>query len=142
LAAPSPGAPVRVLLVDDYQPWQEAVRSLLEKHTGLQIVGSVANGAEAVGKAEALKPDLILLDIGLPGLNGIEAAARIRQAASSARIIFVTTSHSADVAKLALSNGARGYVLKTSAFQELWRAIQAVLHGSHYVSRALNLDEG
>jgi CheY-like chemotaxis protein len=140
-AARRPGGPVRVLIVDDYQPWRQAVRSLLERHTGLQIVGSVTDGIEAVGKADELKPDLVLLDIGLPRLNGIDAAMRIQQAGSGTKILFVTTSNSAAVAQHALSGGADGYVLKSNAFQELWRAIQTVLEGRRYVSSALELDE-
>jgi CheY-like chemotaxis protein len=140
-AAARPPRPVRVLIVDDYQPWRQAVRSLLERHTSLQIVGSVTDGIEAVGKADELKPDLVLLDIGLPRLNGIDAAMRIQKAASGTKILFVTTSSSAAVAQHALSGGADGYVLKSNAFQELWRAIQTVLEGRRYVSSALELDE-
>jgi CheY-like chemotaxis protein len=140
-AAARPPGPVRVLIVDDYQPWRQAVRSLLERHTGLQIVGSVTDGIEAVGKADELKPDLVLLDIGLPRLNGIDAAMRIQQAGFGTKILFVTTSNSAAVAQHALSGGADGYVLKSNAFQELWCAIQTVLEGRQYVSSALELDE-
>jgi len=139
-AAARPG-PVRVLIVDDYPPWCQAVRSLLESHTSLQIVGAVTDGIEAVGKADELKPDLVLLDIGLPRLNGIDAAMRIQKAGSGAKILFVTTSSNAAVARHALSGGADGYVLKSNAFQELWRAIQTVLEGRQYVSSALDLDE-
>ena len=103
---------VRVLVVDDYEPFRRFVCSMLSKAPGLQVIGEVSDGLEAVQRAEELQPDLILLDIGLPKLNGLEAANRIGCVAPSSKIIFVTNENGSDVVHAALSNGAKGYVLK------------------------------
>jgi chemotaxis response regulator CheB len=92
------------------------------------------DGSEAIQKAEALKPDLIVLDIGLPKLNGIEAARRIRQLSPSSKIIFLSQYNSLDVVQAALSTGALGYVHKTDANSVLLPAVEAVLRGKQFVS--------
>ena len=125
---------VRVLLVDDYEPFRQFVCSMLSKAPGLQVIGEVSDGLEAVQRAEELKPDLILLDIGLPKLNGLEAASRIGRVAPSSKIIFVTNENGSDVVHAALSNGARGYVLKSDARSELLWALETVLGGGRFVS--------
>jgi DNA-binding NarL/FixJ family response regulator len=88
---------VRVLLVDDYKPFRQFVCSMLPKAPGLQVIGEASDGLEAVQKAEELQSDLILLDIGLPELNGLEAASRIGRVALSSKIIFVTHENASDV---------------------------------------------
>jgi DNA-binding NarL/FixJ family response regulator len=125
---------VRVLVVDDYEPFRQFVTSTLEKRPGFLIVGEASDGLEAVAKAEELKPDLVLLDIGLPMLNGLEAARRIRKVAPESKIIFVSQESSADLVQEALSLGARGYVVKTSAPRDLLAALEAVLQGKNFVS--------
>jgi DNA-binding NarL/FixJ family response regulator len=97
----------------------------------------VSNGLEAVQEAEELKPDLILLDIGLPKLNGIEAARRIRQLSPSSKIIFLSLYDSLDIVQAALGTGALGYVVKTDAQRELLPAVDAVLQGKQFVSSSL-----
>lgn len=124
---------IRVLVVDDYEPWRRFVRSTLEKQPGLQIIGEVADGLEAVQKAEELQPDLILLDVRLPKLNGIEAARRIRKLTPQSTILFVSLQASADVMRAALGTGAKGYVFKTDARNELLTAVNAVLRGDQFV---------
>jgi DNA-binding NarL/FixJ family response regulator len=119
-------ATVRVLLVDDYQPWRQFVCSVLQKRPELEIVGEVSDGLEAVQQAAELHPDVILLDIGLPSLNGIEAARRLRKISPDSRILFVSQESSADVMQEALSTGARGYVVKATA-SDLLSAMNAVL---------------
>lgn len=119
-------ATVRVLLVDDYEPWRQFVCSVLQKRPELEIVGEVADGLEAVQQAGELHPDVILLDIGLPTLNGIEAARRLRRISPGSKILFVSQESSADVVQEALSTGARGYVVKTNA-SDLLSAMNAVL---------------
>jgi len=127
----------RVLVVDDYEPFRRFVCSTLGKRPALQIVGEASDGAEAIRRAEELKPDLILLDIGLPTLNGIEVARQIRTLAPDSKIIFVSQESSRDVVQEALNSGARGYVLKTGAARDLLIAVEAVLEGKQFVSSGL-----
>ena len=125
---------VRVLVVEDYEPFRRFVCSTLGKRPELQIVCEVSDGLEAVQKAEELKPDLILLDIGLPTLNGIDAARQIRKLAPESKIIFLSQESSADVLQEALSLGARGYVVKARAGSDLLPAVEAVILGKQFVS--------
>jgi DNA-binding NarL/FixJ family response regulator len=125
--------PVRVLVVDDFEPFRQFVCSTLEKRAGLQVVGEAADGLEAVQKAAELKPDLILLDIGLPTMNGIEAARQIRNLVPESRIVFVSQESSADVVEEALSTGAWGYVVKARAGSQLLAAVDAVILGKQFV---------
>jgi NarL family two-component system response regulator LiaR len=110
---------------------------MLRGHAELQVVGEAADGLEAIQKAGALKPDLILLDIGLPNVNGIEAAKRIREVAPGTRVVFFTQNTDKDVVWAALSTGAQGYVLKANAGRELLTAIKAVLRGETFVSSGI-----
>jgi len=125
---------VSVLVVEDYEPFRQYVCSTLGKRTELQIVGEVSDGLEAVQKAEDLQPDLILLDIGLPTLGGIEAARRIRELSPESRILFVSQNTSVHLVQGALAEGAKGYVVKTDARRELLTAVDAVLRGRQYLS--------
>jgi DNA-binding NarL/FixJ family response regulator len=127
-------APVRVLLVDDYERFRQFVYSTLGKIRELQVVGEASDGLEAVQKAKELQPDLILLDIGLPSLNGIEAARRIRKVSPESKILFLTAESSVDVVQEALSLGALGYIRKASAWSELLAAVEAVILGKAFVS--------
>jgi len=130
--ANNPRPSVRVLVVDDYEPFRRSVCSMLEQSPDFQIVGEASDGLEAVQKAEELNPDLIFLDIGLPELNGIEACHRMSRVVPAAKIIFVTQNN--DAVRAALSNGASGYVLKLDANNELLPAVKAVLQGDRFVS--------
>jgi DNA-binding NarL/FixJ family response regulator len=128
---------IRVLVVDDYEPWRRYFSNLLPKQPGLQVIGAVSDGLEAIRMAQELQPDLILLDIGLSTLNGIEAARRIRKVAPASKILFVSENRSAEVAEEALSTGAGGYVVKSDAGSELLPAIRAVLEGKRFISASL-----
>jgi DNA-binding NarL/FixJ family response regulator len=128
---------VRILVGEDFEPWCRFVVSLLQEKPEWRIVSETSDGLEAVQKAKELRPDLILLDIGLPKLNGIEAARQIRKLTPESRIIFVSQESSADVVAEALSFGARGYVLKMRAGGDLLIAIKAVLEGKQFVSCGL-----
>jgi DNA-binding NarL/FixJ family response regulator len=128
----------RVLVVEDSEPFRKFICSTLGKRPELQIVGEVSDGLEAVQKAEELQPDLILLDIGLPSLGGIEAARRIRELSPQSRILFVSQDSSVHVVQGALAEGAKGYVVKTDARRELLTAMSAVLRGEQFVSRRLS----
>jgi DNA-binding NarL/FixJ family response regulator len=123
----------RVLLVEDFEPFRQFIHTTLQE-TELQVVGEAWDGLEAVQKAEELQPDLILLDIGLPFLNGIEAARQIRKLSPESKIIFVTQESSADIVEEALSSGAIGYVVKAEAASELLAAVEAVCQGRQFVS--------
>jgi DNA-binding NarL/FixJ family response regulator len=127
----------RILLVEDFEPLLRYEASLLQENPEWQIIGEATDGLEAVQKAEALRPDVILFDIGLPKLNGIEAARQICTIIPGIRIIFVTQESSASVVAEALSFGARGYVLKMRADSDLLPAMEAVLGGGQYVSHGL-----
>ena len=129
--------PIRVLIVDDYEPWRRFERLTLLAREEMQIIGEASDGDEAIHKADELKPDLVLLDIGLPTLNGIEAARRIRQVSPNSKILFVTENRSPDVAEAALSTGATGYVAKLDGARELLPAIKAVLEGKRFISASL-----
>lgn len=128
---------IRVLVVDDYEPWRGFFAAELRKRPELQAIGQVWDGVEAVQKAAELQPDLILLDIGLPTLNGIEAARRIRKASPASRILFVSENRSPDILEEALRTGACGYVLKSDAAGELLPAIKTVLEGKQFLSTNL-----
>lgn len=127
----------RTLVVDDSEPWRRRICSILQTQPELRVVAEAADGLEAVQKAKELQPDLILLDIGLPNLNGIEAANRIRQLAPEAKILFLTLYSDQDVVRAALNTGAQGYVLKTDARRELLPAVAGVLGGDDFVSSGI-----
>jgi DNA-binding NarL/FixJ family response regulator len=127
----------RVLVVEDYEPFRRFICSTLSKEPGFQIC-EVADGLEAVKKAEELRPELILLDIGLPSLNGIDAARRIRKLFPESKILFVSQESSAEVVQEALATGALGYVVKVHAGNELLVAVEAVLQGVQFVSSGLS----
>jgi len=128
---------VRILVVDDYEPWKDFVSRMLRNEPALQVIGQVSDGLEAVQRAQQLQPDLILMDIGLPTLNGIEAARRIQEVSPASKILFVSENRSPDVAQGALSNGGGGYVLKSDAASELLSAVKAVLEGKRFISASL-----
>jgi len=128
---------IRILIADDYEDWRRQARLVLQVRPELQVIWEASDGLEAVQKAEELKPDLIVLDIGLPKLNGIEAARRIGQLSPSSKIIFLSLYSSPDVVQGTLSTGALGYVHKTDAQSELLPAVDAVLRGKRFVSSSL-----
>jgi DNA-binding NarL/FixJ family response regulator len=130
-------ASIRILIVDDYEGLRRLTRLLLQPRPEWQVVAEASDGSEAVQKAEELKPDLVLLDIGLPKLNGIEAARRIRQLSPSSRIVFLSQNNDLDVVRAALGTGALGYIRKTDAQSELLPAVDAVLRGKQFVSSSL-----
>ena len=124
-------------MVDDFAPWRRFVVPTLRENHNLRVVGVASDGLEAVLKAEELQPDLILLDIGLPTINGIEAARRIRRVAPKSKILFLSEELDLEVARAALTEGAQGYVVKSDANNELFPAVEAVMQGKKFVSRRL-----
>jgi DNA-binding NarL/FixJ family response regulator len=129
---------IRVLVIENHLPFRQYIASTLARTGDLQVICEVADGLEAVYKAEELKPDLILLDIGLPTLNGIEAARQIRQLCPESKIIFVSQESDTDVVQEAFSLGASGYVVKASARSDLLAAIEVVRSGRLFVGRGLS----
>jgi DNA-binding NarL/FixJ family response regulator len=137
LSAPA----ILVLVVDDYEPIRRFVCSTIRKREDFQIVGEASDGLEAVRRAEELKPDLVVLDIGLPGLNGMEVARRIRKLSPCSKILFLSQEYSAAVAEEAFRLGAMGYVAKADAGSDLLAAMEAVCQGRRFASKRLKLDD-
>jgi len=130
-------APIRVLVVDDHEVARRGIRSVLSSDASLDVVWEAADGEEAVKRAAEFRPSIILLDITLPGMSGIQAARRIHVVSPDSRIIFLSQHDSVSIAKDALSAGAQGYVVKSDAGLDLLTAIQAVHEGREFVSRTL-----
>lgn len=128
---------IQVLVVDDHEQWRRFASTTLLNHFHLQISGQASDGLEAVQRAQDLQPDLILLDIGLPTQNGIEAAKQIRIVSPLSKILFVSENRSPDIAEAALNTGAGGYVLKSDAAKDLLLGVQAVLEGKGFISRTV-----
>jgi DNA-binding NarL/FixJ family response regulator len=126
-----------VLVVDDFAPWRRHVSSTLGKSSRWQIVAEAADGPAAIQKAADLRPDLILLDVGLPTLNGIEAAHRILAHNPGLGILFVSEHQSWEVAEAALCTGARGYICKSDSGRELSPAMDAIVEGGRFVAARL-----
>jgi CheY-like chemotaxis protein len=131
---------LRILVVEDFQPFRRLICTALQRRAEFQTI-EAADGLEAIQKAEALQPDLILLDINLPKLHGFEVAKQIRSLAPHARLLFMSQESSADIVRKALSLGADGYVRKLSAGTDLLPAIDAVLGGQRFVSSSLAFTE-
>ncbi|HET7106866.1 MAG TPA: response regulator transcription factor [Candidatus Acidoferrum sp.] len=129
------GAVVRILIVEDFPAFRQFICFALREKLDWRVIGEVSDGLEAVQKAAELKPDLILLDIGLPTLNGIEAARQIRKFSPESKIIFVSQESSADVVEEALSTGACGYVVKTDVASQLLAVVETIVSGERFVNR-------
>jgi DNA-binding NarL/FixJ family response regulator len=123
-----------VLVVEDFEPFRRFVCSTLGDGSDVQIVAEVSGGLDAVQQAQELQPDLILLDIGLPRLNGIEVARQIRKLSPQSKILFVSQESSADVIEEAMRSGGMGYVNKAQAASDLLAAVEAVREGRKFVS--------
>ena len=129
--------PVRVLVADDHAILRQGIKSMLEARLGWQVVGEAANGREAVEKAARLKPDIVLLDITMPELNGIEATRQILKVAPEAQILILTMHESEKTMREVLQAGARGYVLKSDAPGDLLVAIDALRKHKYFVTSSL-----
>jgi DNA-binding NarL/FixJ family response regulator len=127
-----------ILLADDHALVRAGIRALLESLPGVEIVGETGNGLEAVELVRRSPPDVILLDVTLPGLNGLEAAARIVRSGVSTRVLMISMHASPDYAARAFAAGALGYLNKDAAFDELSAAIEHVCAGRRYLCRAID----
>src|SRR5215469_4509957 len=108
------GLAVSVLIVDDFEQWRKVVRAALQGKLGLYIIEEAADGLEAVQKAQAMQPDLVVLDIGLPMMNGLEVARHLRRVSAKSKVVFLTENHSCGVTEMALQDRASGYVIKSA----------------------------
>src|SRR5215813_12710543 len=127
-----PSSRVRVLLADDHNIVAEGLRSLLERE--YDVIGIVRDGRELLVEAPKLKPDVIVVDIGMPLLNGLDAAEQLKSILSDVKLVFLTMKDDPNLAAAALTLGAVGYVLKHAAASELLKAVCEVLEGKSYVT--------
>ena len=137
--------PLRLLVVDDHAVVRRGVRALLESRPGWEVCGEAVDGQEAVRKAAELKPDIVVLDISLPGLNGLEATSRILKESPESEVLILTMHHSEELAQQVIKAGARGYVLKSDADQNLVAAVDKLSqHQTFFTSRVAEfvLDSG
>jgi DNA-binding NarL/FixJ family response regulator len=125
----------RILVVDDHEGVRKQICALLRSETGFEVISEAVNGLEAVGHAAELQPDVIVLDVTMPTLGGIEAAVRIRRVAPNSKIVFLSQHDSEKIAQAALATGALGYVTKLAVSTDLIAAIKAVLEGKKFVSK-------
>jgi DNA-binding NarL/FixJ family response regulator len=121
--------PIRILIADDHPLFRDGLRALLESVTDMQVIGEAATGDEVLAQARTLQPEVILMDIKMPGINGIEATRRILQTSPHIHILVVTMFEDDDSVFAAIRAGARGYLLKGAVQEETLRAIRAVAHG-------------
>lgn len=129
---------IGILLVDDHVVVREGLKSLLEVQADLRVVGQAANGREAVSSVTQLRPDIVVMDISMPDMNGVEAARRVRAARPEARVIMLSMYGDAEHVYRALEAGATGYLLKDSAGSELVAAVRAVHAGRRYLAEKIN----
>ena len=132
--------PVQILIADDHEVVRKGLKSLLESEPGLEVVGEASNGREAVEKTIAARPDVVVLDIGMPELNGLEATRRIVRSAPRTEVLILTVYETEEVIREVLRAGARGYVLKSDAGRLLLSAVEAVSsHKPFFTSRVSEL---
>jgi DNA-binding NarL/FixJ family response regulator len=128
---------LRILVVDDHEIFRKQVYALLGAQPGFEVVGEAGDGLEAVRRAEDLQPDIVVLDVTMPVLGGIEAGVRIRQVAPKSQIVFLSQYDSEAIAHAALATGALAYVTKSSAATDLIPAVQAVSDGKKFLSKLI-----
>lgn len=125
--------PVRILVVDDFEPWRRFVSRFLQQNPAWQIICEASDGLKAIEESRRLQPDMILLDVGLPLLNGIEAAKQILKESPGTKILFLSENTSPDVVREALRVGGLGYVVKSDANRDLMAALEAVVVNERFV---------
>jgi DNA-binding NarL/FixJ family response regulator len=131
-------AAVRVLVADDHALFRAGVRKLLQSFEGIQVVGEAADGHEALRLSGTERPDVLLMDIGMPGLNGVEAAARLTREGPSPRVVILSMHTGEDHVLRAIRAGAAGYLLKDASPAELEAAVRAAARGEIYLSPAIS----
>lgn len=126
-----PGAGLRIVIADDLPEWRTQIRGILRSRPEWEVIGEASDGEQALWKTMELRPDVVVLDIGMPFMNGIQAGLRIRQHCPGTHIIFVTSTEDASVREAAIELGASGYVLKSNAAIELIAVIAAAMANGH-----------
>jgi CheY-like chemotaxis protein len=130
------GAAIRILIVDDIEAWHCIYVEVLRQHKNLEVVGIARNSVEAIQEARELKPDVILLDVGLGRADRLEAAQKIREVSPKSRVLLIGTAESTQLAVIAQSSGAYGYITKRNVVLELLPAVQALSRGRRFHSSA------
>jgi DNA-binding NarL/FixJ family response regulator len=125
---------LRILVANDHDVVRQGVRLILRRHTDWLICGEAENGVEALGKEKALKPDLIILDISMPGKDGLEVAAELRKRSSAAKVLVLSMHDSKELSAGVKAAGGKGYVVKSHAARDLAKAIQTIIDGGDYFS--------
>src|SRR5215469_12436988 len=128
----------RLLLADDHQLMRSGLRLMLERESDMSVVGEASNGREAVALAKSLKPDVVVMDVGMPNLNGVEAAHRMTEESPTIAIVMLSMHSDESYVLRALKAGARGYLLKDSAEADLIKAVHAVAGGKSFFSPAVS----
>jgi len=128
---------ISILLVDDHKILREGLRAVLEAQSGLEVIGEADNGREAIREAQRLRPDVVVMDIAMPEINGIEAARTLREAGPLPRIVMLSMHAHTEYIFRALQAGADGYVVKESATGEVADAIRSVYHGRRFLSASI-----
>jgi DNA-binding NarL/FixJ family response regulator len=128
----------RILLADDHSIVRKGLRSILEEDSSLEVVGEAANGREAVELCQALQPHIVVMDVGMPQLNGLEAALQVQRVATGTKVIILSMYRDETYLLRALTAGARGYLLKDAAEEEILPAVRAVIRGNTYFSPSIS----
>lgn len=128
---------IKVFIADDHKILRESLIILLSRDENIEVIGEAADGQEAFGKIVTLKPDVAVLDISLPGLNGLDLAAKVQQEIHQVKIVILTMHKSEDFVARALSSGVKGYVLKENALEELIQSIRKVHEGGVFLSNTI-----
>ena len=138
MSAPQrPAGALRVFLADDHAIFRDGLRALLQRHEGIEVIGEAGDGQEAVEGIERTRPDVVVMDIAMPHLNGLEVTRRIRKRFPRTRVLVLSMYEDADFVHQILDAGASGYVLKGSASQELLEALASIRRGQRYLAPSL-----
>jgi DNA-binding NarL/FixJ family response regulator len=127
--------PLRILVVDDHDVVRQGIRLILRRHPDWLICGEAENGLQALEKEKELRPDLIILDVSMPGNDGLEVAAELRNRCSAAQVLVLTMHDSKEITAAVKTVGAKGYVAKSHAARDLAKAIQTIADGGNFFSR-------
>jgi len=133
---------IKILIADDHAIVRDGLRMILEAHADLTVVETASNGRDAIAKAKSLQPDIIIMDIAMPELNGIDATRAICKSAAQSRVIILSMHHTSEHVHRALSAGSRGYLLKGSAGTEVVKAVRAVMNGALFFGKGVEQPEG